>query len=40
MPADAPEEAACTDTDILGHCRHLGKDVRGCLAVDLVLGQK
>ena len=40
MPADALEEAGCTDADILGHCRQLGEDVRGCLAVDLVLGQK
>jgi hypothetical protein len=38
--ADALEEAGCQDRDILGHCRSLGSHVRGCWAVDLVIGKK
>ena len=37
--ADALEEAGCTDTDILGHCRGAGPHVRGCWVVDLILGK-
>jgi hypothetical protein len=37
--ADALEEAGCTDPDILGHCRGPGEHVRGCWAVDLILGK-
>jgi hypothetical protein len=37
--ADALEDAGCTDADILGHCRGGGEHVRGCWAVDLVLGK-
>ena len=37
--ADALEEAGCTDTDILGHCRSRTDHVRGCWVVDLVLGK-
>jgi hypothetical protein len=37
--ADALEEAGCADTDILGHCRSEGPHVRGCWAVDLILGK-
>jgi hypothetical protein len=37
--ADALEEAGCDDADLLGHCRG-GGHVRGCWAVDLLLGQQ
>ena len=37
--ADALEEAGCTDADVLNHCRRPGVHVRGCWAVDLVLGK-
>jgi hypothetical protein len=37
--ADALEDAGCTDADVLNHCRRLGVHVRGCWAVDLVLGK-
>lgn len=37
--AAALEQAGCTDTDILAHCRGPGPHVRGCWAVDLILGQ-
>jgi hypothetical protein len=36
--ADALEEAGCTNTDILAHCRGPGQHARGCWVVDLVLG--
>ena len=32
--------AGCTDEDILSHCRESGPHVRGCWAVDLVLGKE
>lgn len=38
--ADALEEAGCTDTDILKHCRQPGEHVRGCWVVDLLLGKE
>jgi hypothetical protein len=38
--ADALEDAGCTDTDMLGHLRGPGPHVRGCWAVDLLLGKK
>jgi hypothetical protein len=38
--ADALEEAGCTDADILSHCRGPGPHVRGCWAVDLLLGKE
>jgi hypothetical protein len=38
--ADALEEAGCTDADILGHLRGPGPHVRGCWAVDLLLGKQ
>lgn len=38
--ADALEEAGCTNVDILSHCRSEGPHVRGCWAVDLILGKK
>jgi hypothetical protein len=37
--ADALEEADCTDAEVLNHCRLPGEHVRGCWAVDLLLGQ-
>jgi hypothetical protein len=37
--ADALEDAGCTHTDILNHCRQPGGHVRGCWVVDLVLGK-
>ena len=37
--ADALEEAGCTDADLLAHCRSGGGHLRGCWAVDLLLGQ-
>ncbi len=36
--ADALEEAGCTDTDILDHCRAPREHVRGCWVVDALLG--
>jgi hypothetical protein len=37
--ADAIEDAGCADPDLLGHLRGPGPHVRGCWAVDLVLGR-
>ena len=37
--ADALEEAACTDAEILDHLRGPGPHVRGCWPVDLCLGK-
>jgi len=37
--ADALEDAGCTDTAILDHCRDGGLHVRGCWVVDLLLGK-
>jgi hypothetical protein len=37
--ADALEEAGCPDADLLGHLRGPGPHVRGCWALDLLLGQ-
>jgi hypothetical protein len=38
--ADALQDAGCEDADILGHCRDPRQPhVRGCWAVDLVLGK-
>jgi hypothetical protein len=39
MLADALEDAGCTDAELLGHLRGPGSHVRGCWAVDLVLGK-
>jgi len=36
--ADALEDAGCANRDVLDHCRGPGPHVRGCWAVDLVLG--
>jgi hypothetical protein len=38
--ADALEDAGCSDAEILGHLRGPGPHVRGCWAVDLLLGKK
>ena len=38
--ADALEEAGCTDAEILDHLRGPGSHVRGCWALDLVLGKE
>jgi biotin carboxyl carrier protein len=38
--ADALEDTGCTDADILNHCRRPGAPVRGCWAVDLLLGKE
>jgi hypothetical protein len=37
--ADALTEAGCADADLLGHLRSPGPHVRGCWAVDLLLGK-
>ena len=37
--ADALEDAGCSDAELLGHLRSPGPHVRGCWAVDLVLGK-
>jgi hypothetical protein len=37
--ADALEEAGCTDAELLGYLRGPGPHVRGCWAVDLLLGK-
>jgi len=38
--ADALEDAGCTNQDILDHCRQPGEHVRGCWALDLILGRE
>jgi hypothetical protein len=38
--ADAVEEAGCTDEAILSHLRSPGPHVRGCWALDLILGKQ
>jgi hypothetical protein len=37
--ADALEEAGCADAELLGHLRDPGPHVRGCWALDLLLGR-
>jgi hypothetical protein len=37
--ADALEDAGCTDTGMLEHCRKKGEHMRGCWVVDLLLGK-
>jgi hypothetical protein len=37
--ADAVEEAGCTDAQLLGHLRGPGPHVRGCHALDALLGK-
>jgi hypothetical protein len=38
--ADAIEDAGCTNTDILAHCRGPGPHAQGCWVVDLLLGKE
>jgi hypothetical protein len=38
--ADALEDAGCSDAGLLGHLRSPGPHVRGCWALDLVLGKE
>jgi hypothetical protein len=38
--ADALEDAGCADPELLDHLRSGGEHVRGCWAVDLVLGKQ
>ncbi len=38
--ADALEDAGCDNADILNHCRQPDEHIRGCWAVDLILGKK
>jgi hypothetical protein len=37
--ADALEEAGCTDSDVLAHCRGPGPHARGCWVLDGILGK-
>jgi hypothetical protein len=37
--ADALEDAGCADADLMGHLRSPGPHVRGCWALDLILGK-
>jgi hypothetical protein len=37
--ADTLEAAGCTDPDLLDHCGGPGPHVRGCWALDLLLGR-
>jgi hypothetical protein len=37
--ADALEEAGCDEELLLSHCRQRGEHLRGCWALDLVLGR-
>jgi hypothetical protein len=38
--ADALEDAGCDNTDLVGHLRSPGPHVRGCWAIDLLLGKE
>jgi hypothetical protein len=38
--ADALEDAGCTSEELLAHCREPGEHVRGCWAVDVLLGKE
>src|SRR5262249_29535391 len=38
--ADALEDAGCADRALLGHLRGPGTHVRGCWALDLILGKE
>jgi hypothetical protein len=38
--ADALEEAGCDNEELIQHCRSAGPHVRGCWAVDLLLGKQ
>jgi hypothetical protein len=36
---DALEDAGCTDTEMLAHCREPGEHCRGCYVLDLILAE-
>jgi hypothetical protein len=38
--ADALEDGGCNDADVLAHCRGAGPHVRGCWALDALLGKE
>ena len=38
--ADALQDAGCDNAELLNHCRKVGKHVRGCWLLDLLLGKK
>jgi hypothetical protein len=38
--ADALLDAGCNDEELIAHCRSEGPHVRGCFAVDLILGKE
>lgn len=38
--SDALQDAGCENEDILNHCRSDGPHVKGCWAVDLILGKE
>ncbi len=38
--ADALEDAGCTNLDLLDHCRQPGEHLRGCWALDALLGRE
>jgi hypothetical protein len=38
--ADALEEAGCENEEILNHCRRPSEHLRGCWALDLILGKE
>lgn len=38
--ADALEDAGCANQDVLDHCRQPGEHVRGCWALDLIMGKE
>jgi hypothetical protein len=38
--ADALLDAGCDNAEILSHCRGPGPHVRGCWALDLILGKE
>jgi hypothetical protein len=37
--ADALEEAGCTDSDMLNHCRKEHRHIKGCWVLDMLLGR-
>jgi hypothetical protein len=38
--ADALLDAGCDSEDLIQHCRQPGPHVRGCWAIDLILGKE
>ncbi len=38
--ADELQEAGCTNTKVLQHCRSEGPHVKGCWVVDLILNKR